>query len=138
MAIKTRQQDVEAPPAQYAAEREIEGVLYGTRHMDPERLVRHVGKVPSLMLSLKAGTFAFDDGLMAVMRDCFDLTTAGGKELRNGYWKVHFLGKPAALAAVLLWMAEVHFVPFLAGGKQALDAAMASLGAQLGSAAQPE
>lgn len=132
-------QAVPPPQQPSAAEREIDGVTYSTRHMDPERLVRHVGKVPGLLASLKLGSFSFDDGLMEIMRDCFDLSAANGRELRNGYWKVHFLGKQAALARVIMWMAEVHFVPFLSGGKQAFDDAMASLGGLLASpAAAPE
>lgn len=127
---------VTVPPA---GEREIDGVTYVTRPMDPELLVRHVGKVPGLMASLRSGSLAIDDGLMTIVRDCFALTSADGSELRDNRWKVHFLGKPSALARVIIWMAEVHFVPFLSGGKQAFDDAMGSLGASLGSpAASPE
>ncbi|MCC6811357.1 MAG: hypothetical protein IT381_28265 [Deltaproteobacteria bacterium] len=137
MAIKAAQRQQEPPaPEQFPHEREIDGVRYASRYMDPERLIRHVGKVPGLLQAMRSGTFGFDEGLMTVVKDCFDLAAADGRELRNGFWKVHFLGRPGALASVMLWLAEVHFVPFLAGGKQALDVAMGSLGAQLVSPAE--
>ncbi len=136
---KQQKQQEPAAPQEYAATREIDGVQYGTRHMNPERLVRHAAKAPALLRSLKEGTFAFDESLMTILQECFDLASADGRELGRGhFWKVHFLGRQGALAGVILWMLEVHFVPFLAGGQRALGDAMASLGAQLGSPADPQ
>lgn len=107
-----------------AVTREINGTEYGTRHMDPEKVLFHAGKVFSLMggsvgsMSTEKGAAAIamnmrDLGVMKLLNDCFDLAMVNGKELgKNDFWKVHFLGKQKDLVRLIAFVLEVHFFDF--------------------------
>lgn len=87
-------------------------MLYGTRHMDPEMVLQHAGRIFGLSASAVLSKSASDSGVLVVIKDCFDLANAGGKELRGAAWKMHFLGKQKALVQVIAWLLEVHFADF--------------------------
>ncbi len=111
-------------PTDAAVTKEINGSQYGTRHMDPESVLFHAGKVFSLMggsiggMSADRGAASIamnmkDIGVMQLLKDCFNLGMVGGKELgRNDYWKVHFLGKQKDLVRFIAFVLEVHFFDF--------------------------
>lgn len=99
-------------PTGAAITKEIGGVTYGTRHMNPETLLLHAGRVFGLSASAMLSKSGTDSGLMTVLRDCFELAMADGRELRGEGWKIHFLGKPKDLVQVVGWMLEVHFADF--------------------------
>lgn len=99
-------------PTGAAVEKEINGVTYGTRHMDPEKLLLYSGRVVG-MTAAAVMSRTGDSGIMEVLRECFGLAMADARELgKNDYWKVHFLGKPKDLIHVVAWMLEVHFADF--------------------------
>ncbi len=99
-------------PTGAAAEKEINGTTYGTRHMDPEKVLRNSGRVFGMSASTVMAKTG-DSGIMDVLNDCFDLAMADGRELgKNDYWKVHFLGKQKDLVQVIAWFLEVHFADF--------------------------
>lgn len=95
-----------------AKEIEINGVTYGTRYMDPEKVLMHAGKIFNLSAAALMSASASNSGLMDVLNDCFDLAMADGKEMGRKAWKVYFLGKPKELVQVIAWMLEVHFADF--------------------------
>ncbi len=126
--LRHRTGETSSPPQQpvsdAAVEAEINGVTYGTRHMNPLKVLKHTGKVFSFMggqlgaLSITKGAAAIAGnleglGVIQILQDCFDLASVGGRELgKNNYWQVHFLGKPRELVQVIAWMLEVHFADF--------------------------
>ncbi len=92
--------------------------------MDPEKILRHAGKVFALMggdvgnLSPQRASMSIAAnmdrlGVMQILKDCFDLAQIEGKKLgNNDYWKTYFLGKPRELVRVIEFMVEVHFADF--------------------------
>ncbi len=112
------------PPVQAVSDaaitREIEGELYGTRHMDPEKILRHAGKLFGLSAS-QVMALTLDAQIMEALKDCFDLAMVNGRELgpnKGNYWKVHFLGKQAAFVQFIAFCLETHFIPFFAAARK--------------------
>ncbi len=99
-------------PTDAAVSKVINGVTYGTRHMDPEKVLQFAGKVFGLTAQTVMARSG-ESGIMEILRECFNLAMADGHELgRNDHWKVYFLGKQKDLVAVIAWSLEVHFADF--------------------------
>jgi hypothetical protein len=93
-------------------QKEINGVIYRTRHMDPESVLQHAGRIFGMSAGSVLAKSASDSGLMGVLKDCFELASADGKELRGKAWNVHFLGKQKDMVQLVAWLLEVHFADF--------------------------
>lgn len=138
MAPKQAPQPPDIASAGAAVTRVIEGDTYGTRHMDPERILRHAGKLFGLQAA-QVAALSLDAQIMEALRDCFDLGMVNGKELGKGnYWKIHFLGKQAAFVQFIAFALETHFVPFFAAARKEYVGIMTSLGDSEDSSAAPK
>lgn len=119
-----------------AVEKEIDGLIYGTRHMPPEDVIRNAGKIMALLggsvpTSSAEGAkmlsgMAHIEAAMKLIEEMFELANVNGKELRK-FWKIHFLGKQKAMVQVIAWLWGVHYSDFFVESKNVVNETFKSL-----------
>ena len=134
--------DLSLAERQLLDEKQINGVVYAIRAMDPLDVLRDAGKIAALAgPALSSATSALtsdedsDEGVkpalgqllaglfgqlghpdvLAMTQNLFNCMTADNAELKQAQWRAHFKGNIGTLLDVIVWAAGVQYGPFFSG-----------------------